>query len=851
MRISSKTLIIILFLLFNFNISFADINAINKVLNKNSISSSEINLNSKISNIKKVAKKSSNKPKAPLTINYDDNSPTIYKNLKINVNGTEKLIHVPFLNEKFFKKQKNSPTPKRIKDNKAFRPKSAPIRIGEGDADITIMPCPFNFFHFPPGETDELKIQAIADVKTIFDKVNSLTWENYGQTMQEIYKLAYEKIFPQYNKFPDICSMTRLYLTESGFKLSPQYFTSGTYLAQAYDQITTDYAYLSASNDNIKRVLDVINQRKSQMKENDKRLEAEIKSQLSYIENYKQNIEDALKIVHASNNQKEIDQHIQGIADRYSGISAAYNLIYNNYMMMGDETKAHEIFNFTIDENGQITMSGKFYDHYNQIPYSVPFKYKADNTELEIYVKQFKKAEDLLTIMKTYCQMETQNVKNQDFIENTNCFEDKVINHMCKFVEEFQPNESGVPPSTENPKGKAKELIDKAKLDEYHTYAYGWNAYPGTETFYKNKPAITKLYFSRVENVELTSADIPKPTERITLRADVDYNLPAPLYDFKIEIKSSISGRTKTIIMKKCQYGSSAYYAHFYPNETIDPKDDKINLINNERGALNPSVAAVCAEKRALAVPPPAYNNPFFKYKLCYSDTDGKLTIKNSASFLKSGGAECINSSFNNQKAEALIRNQANWIIFLGHGNPETGTIGEIDDSTNPNPVLIAPGKEKYDVITKTTIPGLINDNGISEYSENIDVLILSVCGVLNSLSNVKSWHKVLPDGVILGYSEDIYNFTANHCNTMFNDFLTNNIGKNLTKEEIASEWEKMNLKAYNDFNTIWTAKPFLREAGNYAYIINNEWHFGKIIKSVGTFRNSESLLEFVLSPIE
>ena len=816
MKITLKILIILLFMLsVEYNVLYADINVINKALNKNAISTSEVFLDPNSSISKTDFKKFSNKNQNQPTQNFYNNSPTIYKNLKIKVNGKTKIIHVPFLNEKFLKKQNLKPIAKRIKEKKSFRSKSAPLRIGDDAADITLMPCPFEHFNFPADETDELKIQAIADVKSIFDKVNSLTWENYGQTMQEIYKLTYEKIFPQYNKYPDLCMITRLYLTESSFKMSPQYYTSGTYLSQAYDQIKNDYDYLIESNVNVKKVLEVINQRKLQMKENNKRLESDVQSQLSYIENYKQNIENTLKIIHPNNDQNEIDQHVKSIAEQYSGMATAYNLIYNNYMLMGDENKAHEIFNFVLKPDGGTEIKGRLFEIYNQIPYEVPFKFKTNNGESQIPVKQYKNADDLLYIMKTFCQLETQNVKNQDFTENTNNFEDKVINHMCKFVEDFQPNESGIPPTAENPKGNAKELIDKAKLEEYHKYAYGWNAYPGTETYYKNKPAITKLYFSRIENVELTSDDIPKPTERITLRADVDYNLPAPLYDFKIAITSNVSGRTKTIIMKKCQYGTSAYYAHFYPNESIVPKEDKINLINNEKDALKESIALFHANYSGSWTSSLInfYDNSFFKYKLGHSDyksisecndTNHKV-FKDSYSFIKSGGAERISSIIDQKiNCEALIRNQANWFLIFGHGNPRTGSVGEKDIYADS--VVVRPTQESMELIDgkMTKIDGLIRNDGKSEYSENMNVLILAACDCLyfddTTMENVLNWHRVLNEGVILGYRGMVYFYEVPYVIDEMNELLKNNPNPN--NEQIITSWNEANCKIAN--GSLW-----------------------------------------------
>jgi len=911
MKFILKILIILLFMLFiEYDNSYADINVINKALNKNTISTSEIHLDQNPSAVKADFKKNSNIIQPPPSQNFYKNSPTIYKNLKIKVNGKEQIIHVPFLNEKFLKKQKFKPIPKRIKEKKIFPSKLAPIRIGEDDADITLMPCPFEYFSFPSDEADELKIQAIADVKSIFDKVNSMTWENYGQTMQEIYKLTYEKIFPRYNKYPDICMITRLYLTESSFKMSPQYYSSGTYLAQAYDQIITDYNYLAETNVNVKKVIEVINQRKLQMKENNKRLESEVQSQLSYIENYKQNIENALKIIHPNNDQKEIDQHVKSIAEQYSGMAIAYNLIYNNYMLMGDENKAHEIFNFVLKPDGGTEIKGKLFEIYNQIPYEVPFKFKTNNGESQISVKQYKNAEDILYIMKTFCQLETQNVKNQDFTENTNNFEDKVINHMCKFVEDFQPNESGIPPTAENPKGKAKELIDNAKLQEYHTYAYGWNAYPGTETYYKNKPAITKLYFSRIENVELTSEDIPKPTERITLRADVNYNMPAPLYDFKIEIKSFISGRTKTVIMKKSQYGSSAYYAHFNPNETNDPKDKIKNLINNAKdekeisGTISSGKVSICCydmeefETKEKKLPqydvtyffdPHLYGiyntNEFFLnnkddsqkiqktlgyatwadreynkkniYEELKNDINQSDDLKDSidklyyaknilktpsSSFIKSAGFENIYAIYktdanseNKKYAYAAIRNQADVFIIDCHGwetmeyngIKANGGLIECDLDQEGNP-------DKSKVLVAVPVYDLIKENGVSEYSENLDVLILSSCATLRWKGNWKSsdkndwifahgWYKVLPNGVILGYHEDPTTIMSLRAIEEMGKYFAGCKNK-LTYNEIANKWMTIHEELYNKYLADSVNNPY-RTAKFVCYISNNTYN--------------------------
>jgi len=837
------------FLFFSYNISYADINTINKALNKNFISTSEVLFDPSISPTKtnlKIQQKNTfklplNNQTARSSKNVFDNSPTIFKKLKIKVNGKEHIIHVPFLNEKFLKKQKFQSMPKRISGKINLRSKSAPIRIGDESTDITLMPCPFKYFNFPTNETDELKIQAIADVKSVFEKVNSLTWENYGQTMQEIYKLTYEKIFPKYNKYPDLCMITRLYLAESSFKMSPQYYTSGTYLAHAFDQINIDYDYLTGSNINVKKVLDVINQRKLQMKENNKRLESEIKSQLSSIEDLKQSIKNSLSIVYSNNNSNDIARHIERIATNNSYIANAYNLIYTNYMAMGEPNKAHEIFNFVISDDGNLKISGKFIENYNKIPYEVPFLYYTYNQNgvingtKEIKVQQYKNADDLLTIMKRYCLGETQNVKNQDFTDNTNLFEDKVINHMCKFVEDFQPNESGVQPTTENPTGIAKETIDKAKLQEYHDYAYGWKAYSGTETYYKNKPAITKLYFSRIENVELTSEDIPSPTERITLRADVDYNLPAPLYDFKIEINSSISDRTKTVIMKKCQYGSSAYYAYFNPNETTDPKDEIKNLINNEKDSQKESVSCFMAE--SCNGPLNIYNNKYFKCKLGSSDKtispDDPLPADfiNSTSFFKSAGAECIvATSSNSMETKALIRNQANWLIYLGHGSFD-GSIGEQVTYSN-NPIIATPSQDKnltYDVIAShngnITIPRtvsvtpLINADGYSEYAEDLDVIILAACDALGTRKAIKAWNKTFngKDKVILGY--------RNHVRLLYINQILNKLNKelykNITKPELCELWLKINKEyASGSITSFWITTYYAAfiHQGTYFY---------------------------------
>ena len=791
-----------LLLLLNFKIAYADITAVKQSLNKKNIVSSEIELkkplhsiNSKINLINQTAKTKSKKLDeiTQFPIKLFESLPIMPKLIKIKIDGNVKIIQIPYVNMQYIKNHKPLSTPKRIKDNK-ISVKTVPLRIGESvysdSENGFIVPYPLSNFDFPVNEIDEKRKEGIKKISDLYDLINSLTTENYGNEIVKIYKLAYEEIFPNYSNYPDLCMITRLYLIESNYKISKQYLNSGSQIAKQYEQLKTDYKFYENYNDSYNKILNIIRARKNEMKENDKTILKSIDDNYSEIAKRKAIIDKSKEIVYPNSDEATIKSYVQGIAYDYNIILNYYDNIYMNYMSIGDYEKAHTIFDCKI-ENDKLIMSGKFFDEYKKIPYETTFKYNKYISGTgyagtkEIMVKQIKNAESILRMTEIYRKFEAQNAQNfdkQDYNDNDNAFQKKIIK-CCDFLNEPQFDTSGSPPSN------AAEVIDPQKLAEFKKNAYGFSTQPGFENYFKNEPVLTKLYFVRVESTELSSNDIPHSSEQIILRAEIDYEkTKCPFYSFKVLVNSTVSIRNKTLVMKYDQ-NIGGYYGLFIPNETKDPKDEKINLINDEKNGKDLRISYFRGyenSKDCLYL----YDSSYFKYKLVRSDYDSSLVsaqnniIKNLFNFVKTGGAEYINVKHGDLSADALIKNQADWFIIDGDGPIENPIITSLD-WVNVQPIRFFKEYEGHE-------EDIYNDKWLSKYKnpsfiDGLQVLILDACYSLKWPRHANQWHKVLPEGLIMGYGNKV------------SPWMTDTAFKNLKKKVDDLGDDKLTKKALGD----------------------------------------------------
>ncbi|HBG49915.1 MAG TPA: hypothetical protein DDW90_10540, partial [Cyanobacteria bacterium UBA9971] len=262
------------------------------------------------------------------------------------------------------------------------------------------------------------------------------------------------------------------------------------------------------------------------------------------------------------------------------------------------------------------------------------------------------------------------------------------------------------------------------------------------------------------------------------------------------------------------------------PNETDNPKDAIKNLINNEADAFKESIAVAEAEDLLYNIEL-VYNSTCFKKRLGYGyfkQTTHDLInnqFKLSIPFLKSGGVELLNCVDNNMKAVLLVRNQADVVVIVGHGNERTGSIGMVDKG-NLDDVIIRPTKDEaaYNAsLGNHKIYGLLRNDGTSEYDEDVDILILSGCSVLAMDKNIIAWHRVLPDGLILSYNGRV---TAPSINSVISKMARffNSVNNTISKPLVLQKWKEYNLQEIIGFTSIFSTK--YDGTLTYAYITNN-----------------------------
>ena len=384
---------------------------------------------------------------------------------------------------------------------------------------------------------------------------------------------------------------------------------------------------------------------------------------------------------------------------------------------------------------------------------------------------------------------------------------------------------------------------------------------------------ISKVYFC-LEYKELNKGNALNPDDTFIIRCTGDYGLIpqkfATEYAFKNNIYANQSKRYKQLTFKY-DYFYGGYYSKLKANENDNsdnptPTITKLkanknftppinydihpNIINCSKDAHKNSIA--CFNSGAFIEELYAIYklNKFFYngethnhtgYSINFDTCDNQITLKGkdlfeeiisqaSNEFIKAGGGEYMFCYFQTWPSSTaypdgttelicnLAANQADWFIVDSHG---TGTAGEIISN---NDRIYVPMKN------------LFNNNGTSKYSEDMDVLILGICYALNfrsisdplynELEFARGWHKVLNDGVVLGYTRPIYPSTTKSALKNLNKALTLAAlnSHELSKEEIAEIWMDANAEVYNEYLNNRKSNIYLEPACRAANIYNNNW---------------------------
>ncbi len=158
-----------------------------------------------------------------------------------------------------------------------------------------------------------------------------------------------------------------------------------------------------------------------------------------------------------------------------------------------------------------------------------------------------------------------------------------------------------------------------------------------------------------------------------------------------------------------------------------------------------------------------------------------------------------------------IVHNQADWVIIDSHGDPDSTQNGAIvivkpKDSSHDKKVFSVDPWDLVDKINTTEAKSL--------YNEDVDVLILLACVTLpwvdgEPTSNnpedfiySKGWHKVLPNGIVLGFRRTTHDTLNRSIRYILNHELgkISNMDKEQTRKWLRNFWKKTNEKLYVDY---------------------------------------------------
>ena len=703
-------------------------------------------------------------------------------------------------------------------------PFKSPQRINEPPATSTVddfepTPLPSDE-ELLNGDTSGEKLYYIKEIKRMNDEVINNEYCYLDGNMKGILLSA--------SKFPDICALAILYNVEGEIKkmvkldylnVSPTVAISILERALTLQNMLTEtvdtYSQGSKVTSKVcQNVVDAISKpggRLTVLKEcilKQKNVMAlNIKNADSLIDKTKKELVDFQTNIYNANNRPTSVQ----INERCNGIITAYSTIICSNLALGNYEEAKK-YRDKLDDFYKNKLSG---------PYVIRYKQNSDQTVTEkIYITKnphlyvYAKFEYFDTLFKGENEsLDYELLKSE--------------------LKEFSDYSEGIPHAGEY----------DIPIPWYKTMA------PDLLNNISQPYTISNLkVMKNGKIINSGSEEIYESEGTFTLKFRANRNITGKAIEATLE--SSASKRPLTLKFKRSNFFDTSnycdYYATFMPS---DGPDATTNLINNVSDNQKESIACSRCENN-LQTPLLLYQNTFFKNNLGRTDFDheqikkGNADYLNASSFLKSGGAESVTICVDGTETKILIRNQADWFIIQGHGNLLTGSIGEIVTASN-RPVIVTPNShttEKFKVkndnnqeITRTIeVAPLIKKDGESEFSEDINVLVLAACDCLGTPKTICAWHKTLKvtgeDKIILGYKGKVKNYVIVRVLTGLNNIIKNN--PNITKKTIGFYWETLNYE-YN--NSCWTPiTAWMYGSYHMAYIYSDVYYYCHTSKVIG-----------------
>lgn len=642
-------------------------------------------------------------------------------------------------------------------------------RIREKLADVTPIT---DFPELTPDTNDTLEIEGINNVKELFglsDWCNTGTWT---ERLQKI--LIIESILPEfcqiYAKYPYICAMGKFCFAEFRHRFWGDSETTldidGFRNQEIYTQLSETYANEKGSKaDVFSKIKEISDARVSAIGDVVNSLDSQIQALNIQLQDYLKFF-NALKnattidyMIHNGNTNKPSYFRINGqsfdpsyTSSIHIAISGLYSQIATLYLKMRNFDKADAMMQESIKFHNEIPASIKEQIYYIQ----------ADGTEtpgIEYTNVLTRNTDYYLDSLKNYMKW---SACNGEVAENSEIASNKV-QELIKTVTDYQWNKDR--------DNITEEQLATIKANITDKYSDGTH-----DNYYANKPNITKIYFTRFENVELLSDDVTNPFETLSLRALIDENNPAPFYSVpNVKISTINDPEHVKILILKRDWICGGYCRTFQVNSDHQPPDVPSgpvamvktinkqvypvrNLVNRTKDAEKESISVLSGYNGYEDGLPLYDKQNFWKVKLARATWKGQDFPNNvvdvSKAFCIEGG-EAICASVKTLTGYVVVANQADWFMIEADGKSTDGHV----EFVNSKGAI-------YQVFPKE-LEG--------KYDEDIDVLILDACWCLEysipSHSNAERWQKVLPKGLILGFNHRVY---PKDTKVVFEDFSGN-----------------------------------------------------------------------------
>lgn len=681
---------------------------------------------------------------------------------------------------------------------------SKPLRIGtvQTSARIADNPDPTNAIpmqlvlkEFPPDssfpkEMNAEEMEAVNLLKQMHKAIADGESENNVLSM-------YIKITQNYSSYQYLTALARFYFEECRLMRSNGYVYTGTAYYESYSQLSVMYSHEKTSKNSIYSfILQKCDERIKQIEDNNSQIEKEIKYIKWSLDPYFLN--EAIRRIEA----KEYTE-----SPYYSNVPTEktfwvqYNVYLENYRKL--------IKNYLLTRNFSEASKAmaeyeKFYANNIKRFHTVKY-YKDNDTLLTKQIEIFRDAEEHLNFIRQYVAL----VSYQAEVNQENDLFKSEIEKYVKVMETYQKSIGSETTSSEN--------ISDEKLELYKTHASSSSIYE-QNNYYRNKINITFTIFTRSEGLYKYLDEIPEPHDTLKLWYVTDGAAPLHAFKRQIKAKSLTSCREKDSLLEFKSDSLAPYYcAKFIPNEDPTNNDKTKNLIKKHGNGDDNLKHTVCLAD-GMQYLQEYYDpwNPFYETNPFETFIETSIIFKNAVlgkgvvrhldsdkidvmpirkPFLDKMGYEVINVSCNDQTTNFYVANQADWFVYIGHGDFSVGALILLDRN----------GNRYAQCAPVQPLTGSSPNDFFKTVNTNLDFLVLGGCDLVTSevkFSPGLIWRKMFGSKtVILGYANKTFQRNSSYAISSLIDYLDKNLPttqypyENNFKENIINKWAEINFK--------------------------------------------------------